>query len=765
MIYSRLPSKQSINQGTPRARASPASFAASFESDSTPSDARHRKLSVDAAPKKDALLDFEGMLRTSRAIELHFAQFPVDFGVESLFRVCCSDQRFIVEKRENGVIMKDELVALIHDIDAKAKVKKKPSQADIVEMFMKIIDQHSETMQGHQCNSLTFSQTCEMIQDMRRQDKLDALALSEEQLKAKFRDQVGIGSFNISHFKVQSFLAAFPGRPVEALDQLVNGKMFAPRSKRERVLTDLSLWSFLKQLAMPPHVFAAALALKLNSVDDLIAYVKDVAECKLAHLCYHFCISKCLAQRLALMCSDDLDERVCRNFCLLPRQYVYEEFIVFYTSCDECAAPDDEIEAAAYRFSDEACDERGVSILSLFEVQELLQMHRMWPGAAIKDVKAAAAAAAGSVCGSPQPPSFRNVIVRVGLEMYDTDPFNHCIFCNTLSRYEPIFEELDVQTVQDLQDLDIEFMKKAFPEFSLDFDACDRLEKLKAIDEDFILNSYASLDFQTCKNILELHCNDSRSRSRSSTKITSFFGSSNAATVFALFLSAGNFSQFQLSSFLSMHPGREAWVSRAEGREATFLFAVDHSAPSSSVVTHPNFFSPAPVCPVISSAFCFSRVTLSAQVSRRVHVSFMSVAKRLATLAPSSSEQEYKAKYSSVLDMYEKESVLLPCAQYSQKSVIQKRFSLLHRSHVYNHLMKVTHAPHAIYASVCFQTFDFADVSLPVRDQRTFCLRLVRPAFGLRSLIHVISCRAQSTVWPRHVARQPLRSHLVFGSV
>jgi hypothetical protein len=103
---------------------------------------------------------------------------------------------------------------------------------------------------------------------------------------------------------------------------------------------------------------------------------------------------------------------------------VYEEFKVFYTSCDECAAPDDEIEAAAYRFSDEACDKRGVSILSLFEVQELLQMHRTWPGAAIKDVKAAAAAvaSAGSVCGSLQPPSIRNVIVRVGLEMYEIDP-------------------------------------------------------------------------------------------------------------------------------------------------------------------------------------------------------------------------------------------------------------------------------------------------------------------------------------------------------
>jgi hypothetical protein len=322
-----------------------------------------------------------------------------------------------------------------------------------------------------------------------------------------------------------------------------------------------------------------------------------------------------------------------------------------------------------------------------------------------------------------------------------------------------------VQTVQDLQALDIEFMKKAFPEFSLDFDACDRLKKLKAIDDDFILNSYASLDFETCKNILELHCNDSRSGSKSSTKITSFFGSSNAATVFALFLSAGNFSQFQLSSFLSMHPGREAWVSRAEGREASFLFAVEGSAPSPSVVAHPNFFSPAPVRPVISSAFCFSCVTLPVQVSLRVHVSFKSVAKRLATLAPSSSEQEYKAKYSSVVDMYEKESALLPCAEFCQKSLIQKRFSLLHRSHVYNHLMKVAYVPHVIYASVCFQTFYFADVSLPVRDLRTFRLRLVRPAFGLRSVIHAVSCRAQSTVWPWHVTCQPLRSHLIFGSV
>jgi hypothetical protein len=398
----------------------------SSESDDVPSHVRHHNVSFEASPTKDALMDFEGMLLTSRAIELHFSQFPADFGVEALFRVCSSGQRFVVERRENGVIMKDELVALIYDLDAKAKVKKKPSQADIVDMFVKII-QHFEPTQGHHCNSLTFTQALGLIQEMQQQGKLDALVFSEEQLKAKFRDHIGLGSFNISHFRVQSFLAAFPRRPIEALDQLIHGKIFSPRSKQERIVTDLSLWSFLKQLAMPPHVFSTALALNLNSVADFIAYVKGVARSALADICYHFCISKCLAQRLKLMCSDCVDERVCRNFCLLPRQHVYEEFIVFYTSCDECAVPDDEIEAAAYRFSDEACDERGVSILSLFEVRELLQMHRVWPGAAVKDVKAAAAAN-GSFCSSYQPSSFRNVIVRVGLEMYDVQPFHQCIF-------------------------------------------------------------------------------------------------------------------------------------------------------------------------------------------------------------------------------------------------------------------------------------------------------------------------------------------------
>ena len=423
MFYSRLPANRSIHEGgTPRARA------ASSESDSVPSHVRHYNVSFEALPPKDALMDFDGMRRTVGAMEFHISQFPADFGVEALFRVCSSGPKFADERRENGVIMKDELVALVHDLDAKAKVKKKPSQADIVDMFVKII-QHSEPTQGHHCNSLTFTQALGLVQDMQQQGKLDAPLLSEDQLKTKFRDHIGLGMFHISHFRAQSFLAAFPRRPTEALWQLHHGQIFSPRSKQERIVTDLSLWSFLKQLAMPSHVFSTALALKLNSVADFIAYIKGVAKSELAHICFHFCISKCKAQRLKHMCSDTVDERVCRNFCLLPRQHVYEEFIVYYSSCEECVVPDDEIEAAAYRFSSKACDERGVSTLSLFEVRELLQMHRVWPGAAEKDVDAAnAAACAGSFCASYQPPLFRNVIVRVGLEMYDVELFYQCAF-------------------------------------------------------------------------------------------------------------------------------------------------------------------------------------------------------------------------------------------------------------------------------------------------------------------------------------------------
>jgi hypothetical protein len=97
------------------------------------------------------------------------------------------------------------------------------------------------------------------------------------------------------------------------------------------------------------------------------------------------------------------------------------------------------------------------------------------------------------------------------------------------------------------------------------------------------------------------------------------------------------------------------------------------------------------------------------------------VAKRLAIIAPSSSEQEYKDKYNDIYDMYEKESLLLPCAKYGggvgvggggggkggKKSLIQKRFALLHRSHVYNHLMKVAETALAIFAFLCSQKFHF----------------------------------------------------------
>jgi hypothetical protein len=261
-----------------------------------------------------------------------------------------------------------------------------------------------------------------------------------------------------------------------------------------------------------------------------------------------------------------------------------------------------------------------------------------------------------------------------------------------------------VHTVQDLQKLDIEFVKKVFPEFGLDFGACDRLQKLKDIDSHFILNSYASVDFDAAKNILEMHCNHSREGSKSATKISSFCGSCDASTVFALFLSRGNFSHFQLSSFLSLHPGREAWVARAEGKsEATFVFAAQHNSPSANAVALPNFFSPAPVRrpPLFlasSAHFAYVHITLPVQVRHRVQLSFNCVAKRLALVAPSSSEQEYKDNYNDISEMFEKESLLLPCAKYGGVELIKKRFALLPRSHVYNHLMKVLKSALAISA-------------------------------------------------------------------
>ena len=119
-------------------------------------------------------------------------------------------------------------------------------------------------------------------------------------------------------------------------------------------------------------------------------------------------------------------------------------------------------------------------------------------------------------------------------------------------------------------------------------------------------------------------------------------------------------------------------------------------------------------------------ITLPRQVQCRVQLSFKCVAKRLALVALSSSEQEYKDKYKDgISEMYEKESLLLPCAQYAGATLIQKRFTLLHRSHVYNHLMKVFESALAIFACARSQKFHFADVP------RTFRLRLFRLDFGL----------------------------------
>ncbi len=326
-----------------------------------------------------------------------------------------------------------------------------------------------------------------------------------------------------------------------------------------------------------------------------------------------------------------------------------------------------------------------------------------------------------------------------------------------------------MRSVQDLQKLDIEFVKKVFPEFGLDFGACDRLQKLKDIDSDFILNSYASVDFDVAKNILEMHCHYSREGSKSATKISSFCGSCDASTVFALFLSRGNFSHFQLSSFLSLHPGREAWVSHSEGKsEATFVFAAQHDSPSANAVTLPNFFSPAPVSRtslfLASSAhFAYVHMTLPAQVRHRVQLSFMSVAKRLALVAPSSSEQEYKEKYNDISEMFEKESLLLPCAKYGGE-LIEKRFALLHRSHVYYHLIKVSTSALAIFAFARSQQLHFADVSQSIPALRTFRLRLFRLDFGLQRVIHPFRCRAQAAIRPWFVTRQPLRSHFIFGA-
>jgi hypothetical protein len=93
-------------------------------------------------------------------------------------------------------------------------------------------------------------------------------------------------------------------------------------------------------------------------------------------------------------------------------------------------------------------------------------------------------------------------------------------------------------------------------------------------------------------------------------------------------------------------------------------------------------------------------ITLPRQVQCRVQLSFKCVAKRLALVALSSSEQEYEVKYKDggISEMYEKESLKLPCAKYVGETLIQKRFALLHRSHVYHHLMKVFEPALAIFA-------------------------------------------------------------------
>jgi hypothetical protein len=687
MIYSKLPANQYINQSTPRSSFSPRSHM----SDEQPSYIRHRHVAEREIPPKDGLMDFEGILYTCSAIEFKFAQLPVDFGIESTFRVC---KLLLTEKQETpGGIMKDELVALIQDIDAKAAVKMKPSQDDIVDRFMKEIESSDHATGGPFVNALQFSQMCKLIEDMQKHSNLGNLELSIEQLASKFRDQIGFGSFNISRFRVQSFLSAFPNRPAEALGELETGKMFAPRSRQDHFLTEVNLWSFLKQLAMPQHVFSTALAMGINSVAELIDYINQKLTSNIALICYHFCICRLFAQRLVHMSSKKLDDRVCRSFCLLPRHFVYEEFIAFYHACDECTVSDDGIEASAYQFSKLVSDERGVSRLSLFEMRELLQMHRMWPGAAIKDINFGAA---DSFCGSIPPLSVGKVLVRVGLEIY-----------------EHIFEALDVQTVQDLKDLDIDVIKKTFPEFSLDWDACKMLEKLNnpAKNEDFIFNAYAPMDFETCKNILELHLANSTTCFKSSTTINSFYGTSDASTAFAIFLSKGNFSQFQLSSFLNMHPGREAWVTSFKDRsDAYFLFADHQNSDNTNAMKFPNFFSPDPV-----RSFVFDigrtfaqKLTLYTQV-RRDEISLKSMAKRFASSLPSNTEQENMG----VLEMYEILSKQKLGAAYSKDALIQKRFALLHCRHIYNCVMKVSASTQA-KTTLFFSNSLFADVFPPI---------------------------------------------------
>jgi len=693
MIYSKFPVQRtkSLREGTPRASGS----FDTFSSDDTFSQWKHDqvKSEVSLSAHSDAQMDFEGILLCNRSLELHFSQFPADFGIESSFRMCKYEPSTLEEKRANGTIMKDELVALIHEIDSKAKVRKKPKQSDIIALFREQIDQEPRSVasKGPVYNALTLSQVRRIIDQLQKTNKLALSGEQLEHLETTFRDHVGLGTFNVSHFRVKAFLSAFPNRPKEAQCELDQGKMFEPRSKQEHLLTDLTLWMFMKQLCMPSHVFPTAVALKIKSVSDLVSHTKNVAKKDLAHICCHFCISQLQAQRLLSMCCDEQpDDRLCRDFCLLPRYFVYEEFIAFYRACEECAVPPDEVELAAYSFSIRVSDARGVSILSMFEVREVLQLHRTWPGAAIADISLRLSAAP-PISISTRPLNLAKILVRVGLEMY-----------------APILEEFDVQTMQHLQALNIDELTQRFPELGLDWEACARLQKLKAVDKDFILNNFASLDFETCKQSLQLHY------SLPTTHFTSkFFGTTNAVTSFALFLCQGNFSQFQLAAFLSMHPGREAWVAKSSaGAAARFEFAEEQAA-SPNKVKLPNFFSPAPVL-------------------ERIEFSFQDVAKRLALTSENFSESsnpqpEYSSIYSSIIDMFEKESLKLksstlgpqkksslpavPQVKHQQppaqaagggggggatessdnavSDLVKKRFALLPRCHLYDHVMKV----------------------------------------------------------------------------
>ncbi len=649
MVYSNL-SVHSPGNGTPR----PAS---ADGDDSVSSHVRHQTFIL-----KESCADtpFKGIMKCSESIDLYFSQFPADFGVESLFRWCtdAGEERTQAPRpsSESGAMFKEELIAMIQDMDLKGNSRKQPMQSCIIDLFNEQLRQHLAPA-APAClvlNSVTFSQVCNIVKKMQIQETLDPTQEQLENLPTTFRNHIGVGCFNVSNYRVAMFLSSFPSRPQDAQQELDKGMMFQPVLRQQRGQCDLTLWTFLKQLCMPPHVFPTAKALGIKSVADLVSYVAANKKKVVAHICCHFCISKLLAERLVDMCGDrDINHCLSRSFCLLPRHFVYQEFIAFYRGCEQCNVPLHEVEITAYRVSVDVSDSRGVSKLSLFEVHDVLQLHRMYPGAAVDDLRRRVDTADPG-CFSSSPLSLSKILERVGLEMY-----------------APIFEEMDMQTLAQLKTLDVDSLTKMCPELGLDWDACDRLKKLISLDEDFVFNQFASLDFETCMQSLLLHY------PRPATQLTSkFLGTTNAALAFSLFLCRGNFSQFQLATFLSMHPGREAWVSKSRPSSSSFEFA----EASSNTVKLPNFFSPEPVVD-------------------RIELSLQSVAKRLALPKRSSEDGSLK-------EFFDKESLKLtqsmfggtkqgavPNEQASGSDVllklVQKRFALQPRRCVYDYVMKV----------------------------------------------------------------------------